>query len=79
MTIHPRPEQEIKIQEALQEGLIQSAEDLIDEGLERLRERPPSGARPPQSLEDVFDVVRGLADDADFSRSPATGRRVNLA
>lgn len=79
MTIHPRPDQEVKIREALQAGLIQSAEDLIDAGLERPRERPPSNAHLPQSLKDVFDAVRGLADDVDFSRNASTARRVDVA
>ena len=71
MTIHPRPDQEIKIQEALQSGLINTAEDLIDAGLERAS----SGARPPHTLKDVFDAVRGLADDVDFCRNVSIARR----
>jgi hypothetical protein len=42
----------------------------------------PAGA-PPQprskSLREVFDAVRGLADDADFSRNPSTGRTVDVS
>lgn len=79
VTIHPRPDQEIKIQHAIEAGLIESAEDLIDVGLERLHERTASTAHPPKSLDDVFASVRGLADDVDFSRSPSTARRVDLA
>ncbi|MGO9520009.1 MAG: hypothetical protein ACLPND_23480 [Candidatus Korobacteraceae bacterium] len=79
MTIHPRPDQEIKIQEALREGLIQSAEDLIDAWLERLRQRPPSRPSPPETLKEVFDAVRGLAEELDFSRNRSTGRRVDVA
>lgn len=79
MTIHPRPDQEIKIRAALQAGLIQSPEDLIDAGLERVHEQPPSNVLPRQSLMDVFDAVRGLADDVDFSRNASTARRVDVA
>jgi hypothetical protein len=80
MTIHPRPDQELRIQEALRAGLIGSAEDVIDAGLEHLRERQsPPAARSPQSLKEVFDAARGLADDVDFSRNPSTGRPVDLA
>jgi hypothetical protein len=68
VTIHPRPDQEAKIQEALEAGLIRSAEDVIDAGLERLREQPPSSAPLPQSLKEVFDVARGPADEIDFSQ-----------
>ena len=42
----------------------------------------PAGAPPHQrakSLREVFDAVRGLADDADFSRNPSTGRTVDLS
>jgi hypothetical protein len=43
----------------------------------------PAGAPPPhqrgKSLREVFDAVRGLADDADFSRNPSTGRTVDLS
>ena len=30
-----------------------------------------------KSLVEVFEMVRGLADDVDFSRSPSTGRPVD--
>jgi len=79
VTIHPRPDQEIKIQEALGAGLIQTAEDVIDAGLERLHERPVSDVSSRKSLKDVFVAVRGLADDVDFSRSPSAARRVDVA
>ncbi len=32
-----------------------------------------------KSLQDVFEMVRGLADDVDFSRNPSTGRPVDLS
>ena len=32
-----------------------------------------------RSLREVFEAVRGLADDADFSRQPTTDRPVDLA
>ena len=79
MTIHPRPDQEIKIQEALNAGLIKTAEDVIDAGLERLHERTASTGHSPKSLDDVFASVRGLADDVDFCRNPSIARPVDLA
>jgi hypothetical protein len=80
MTIHPRPDQERQIEEALRTGLIRNPEEVIDAGLEHLRERStPPAARSPQSLRDVFESVRGLADGLDFSRNPSTGRPVDLA
>jgi hypothetical protein len=38
--------------------------------------RDPAGL--PQSLQDIFEAVRGLADDVDFSRKPSAGRPVDL-
>jgi|HubBroStandDraft_1064217.scaffolds.fasta_scaffold1269581_1 hypothetical protein len=42
----------------------------------------PPDAHPPVrsgSLREVFEAVRGLADDADFSRQPTTDRPVDLS
>jgi hypothetical protein len=33
----------------------------------------------PKNLVDVCAMVRGLADDVDFSRNPSTGRPVDLS
>jgi hypothetical protein len=41
----------------------------------------PAGAGQPlrsKGLVEVCAMVRGLADDVDFSRSPSTGRPVDL-
>jgi hypothetical protein len=41
----------------------------------------PVGATRPshgKSLREVFEAVRGLADDIDFSRNPSTGRPLDL-
>jgi len=41
----------------------------------------PAAKRIPEgrkSLVEVCAMVRGLTDDADFSRNPSTGRPVNL-
>jgi hypothetical protein len=32
-----------------------------------------------RSLQEVFEAVRGLADDADFSRDPSTDRPIDLS
>jgi hypothetical protein len=32
-----------------------------------------------RSLRDVFEAVRGLADDINFTRNPSVGRPVDLA
>lgn len=39
----------------------------------------PDGTEPRRSLEEVFAMVRGLADDLDFSRNPSTGRPLDLS
>jgi plasmid stability protein len=42
----------------------------------------PAGATRPspgKSLREVFEAVRGLADDIDFSRNPSAGRPVDLS
>lgn len=38
-----------------------------------------TGAPRSKSLREVFESVRGLADDVDFSRNPSTGRPIDLS
>ena len=38
-----------------------------------------SNGEKPKNLVDVCAMVRGLADDLDFSRSPSTDRPVDLS
>jgi hypothetical protein len=85
MTIHPRPEQEAQIQEAMRAGLIRSAEEVIDAGLEHLRERARSGEPPSdaKNLIELFEPVRGILTDEEvdtlFQRDPSPGRLVDLS
>jgi hypothetical protein len=85
MTIHPRPDQETQIQEAMRAGLIRSAEDVIDVGLEHLRERAPSGGLPSdaKNLIELFEPVRGILTDEEvdtlFRRDPSPSRPVDLS
>ena len=83
MTINPRPDQEAKIQDAVQQGLIRNAEELLDVGLESLRDRLEkriaNKTKLParrKSLVALFAPLRGL--DLDFSRNRSTGRPVDL-
>lgn len=80
MTIHPRPDQEQKIQEAIQAGLVRSAEEIVDAGLESLRERqmkqPADAGSTQKSLVELFAPLRNF--NLDFSRNRAIGRPVNL-
>jgi plasmid stability protein len=42
----------------------------------------PTGVSQPslgKSLREVFETVRGLADDIEFSRNPSTGRPIDLS
>ena len=85
MTIYPRPDQEIKIQEALSAGVIHSPEEIIDAGLEHLREHAPTSAEPgsdASNLVELFAPIRGLLTDEEvdtlFSRNPSPGRPVDL-
>ena len=42
----------------------------------------PAGVSQPslgKSLREVFETVRGLADDIEFSRNPSTGRPIDLS
>ena len=80
MTIHPRPDQEIKIQEALQAGLIHSAEDVIEAGLEHLRVRPsPQPSKNAQeTLVEFFRRSPLFGLDLNLERDKDTGRDVEL-
>lgn len=49
--------------------------DLPAEALTNAEKRQREGTK---SLAEVFAMVRGLADDVDFSRNPSTGRPVDL-
>jgi len=72
MNIHPRPDQEATIQEAISCGLIASGVDALDIGLENLRlkfinprnNKTNSGIFKNNNLVDLFDRIRG--DDIDF-------------
>jgi len=78
MTIQiTKPEVEAIITERLQSGAFKDAEDVI---LQALQSSPPPPLEAPtgKSLQEVFELVRGLADDIDFSRNPSTGRPVDL-
>jgi len=80
MTIHPRPDQEVKIQEALQSGLIKTAEDIIDAGLEHLREQqaPPPTEAKRESLVEFLRRSPLVGLDLNFERNKDTGRDIEL-
>jgi hypothetical protein len=89
MTIEiTQPELEALILLRMKSGAFASAEDVV---WQAMRAAPVHGAVPaakdtdsraasnPQTLEEVFAMVRGLADDVDFSRDPSTGRALDLS
>ena len=72
-----RPEVEALINERLESGAFKDAEDVI---LQALQSSEPEAKPGPsgKSLVDVFEQIRGLADDVVFSRNPSTGRPIDL-
>lgn len=57
-------------------GIDAYAAGLLEEAI-----HPPAlgvGQERAKHLRDVFEAVRGLADDVDFSRNPSTGRPTEL-
>jgi Arc/MetJ-type ribon-helix-helix transcriptional regulator len=75
MTIEiTRPETELLIQECLESGRFHNLDELLVEAVAALREKNRNDdsrepALPRKSLLEVFQSVRGLADDLDFSRN----------
>jgi hypothetical protein len=79
-----RPETEALIHQCLQSGHFRDVDELLVQALDALRERNGNGdakeLKPsPKSLIEVFDMVRGLADDVDFRRHPDSPRLVDLS
>src|SRR2546429_2899609 len=85
MTIQiTKPEVEALINQRLQSGGFKDAEDVILQALQSSPSKPsttpqPDTAHPEKSLREVFEAVKGLADDLDFSRNPSTGRPADLS
>ena len=84
MTIQiTRPELEALINQRLQSGAFKDAEDVILRALQSLPPKPPATQHPSaghsgRNLREVFEAVRGLADDVEFSRNPSRPRPVDL-
>jgi TPR repeat protein len=80
ITVDIRPEVQSELaRQAAMRGtpLATYAASLLEEAV-----HIPAGASAPvrsRSLREVFEAVRGLADDVDFSRQPTTDRPVDLA
>ena len=83
MIIHPRPDQEFKIHEAMRTGLIENEAKLLDLGLESLQQQllekvrqSANKSKRKKSLVELFAPLRGL--DLDFERNPSSSRPVEL-
>jgi hypothetical protein len=76
--IKPEVQAELARQAAAQGRPVEAyAASLLEEAVHV----PAAPAQAPQrkTLREVFEAVRGLADDLDFSRNPSTGRPVDLS
>ena len=62
--------------EAYAASLLEQAVEVPGEPISTTEEQDREGRK---SLVEVFAMVRGLADDVDFSRNPSTGRPVDLS
>jgi hypothetical protein len=80
ITVDIRPEVQAELaRQAASRG--SAIEDYAARLLEEAVCLPAGATQPPpgKSLREVFDAVRGLADDVDFTRNPSTGRPVDLS
>jgi len=81
MQIEIAPETERLVREELNSGHFQSVDEVIVAGVRALRDKsqPVDASQvKPKNLDEVCALVRGLADDLDFSRNPSTGRDIDL-
>jgi len=84
MTIQiTKPEVEALIKQRLQSGEFKDADDVVLHALQSLPSKSSTFARigvahSGKNLREVFESVRGLADDIDFSRNSSASRPVNL-
>jgi Arc/MetJ-type ribon-helix-helix transcriptional regulator len=79
-----KPEVETLIKQRLQSGEFKDADDVVLYALQFLQAKSATIERDSvtlsnKSLREVFESVRGLADDIDFGRNSSTSRPVNLA
>jgi hypothetical protein len=76
MTIQiTQPEVEALINQRLESGAFQNAEDVILQAL-RSSLPPEPDAPPAKDIVELFAPLRGL--NLDFGRNPSTGRPVEL-
>ena len=80
ITVEIRPEVQAELAR-LAASRGSAVEDYAASLLEEAVQLPVEATEPRRgkSLQEVFEMVRGLADDVDFSRQPSTGRPVDLS
>jgi hypothetical protein len=74
VTINLPPEKEAALKAQAQAKGLSVEQWLLDLASRATGEPAPAG----RNLVDVCAMVRGLADDLDFSRNPSTSRTVDL-
>jgi hypothetical protein len=82
MTIEiSNPDVEALIRRHLQSGRFQDAGELLANALDALGAPTAQNESKARNLVEVFEPIRGLFADGelDFSRSPSTGRTVDLS
>ena len=82
ITVDIRPEVQAELaRQATAHGraIEAHAASLLEEAVHLPATDQPRSDLPRKSLREVFEAVRGLADDVDFSRNPSTGCPVDLS
>ena len=82
ITVDIRPEVQAELaRQAASHGsaLEDYAASLLEEAVHLPTETTAAGTPAPRNLVEVCAMVRGLADDVDFSRNPSTDRPVDLS
>lgn len=83
MTVHLRPEQAQVVGEAIQAGLIETADEVVEAGVEAIRQRLAArGNRPAppaaKNLVELFANSPFAGLDMDFERDRDAGREIEL-
>ena len=83
MTIDLKPEQQQVVGRAIQAGLIETADDVVEVGVEMIRQRLDARARlsapAAKNLLELFANSPFAGLDMDFERDKDLGRNVELS
>jgi hypothetical protein len=77
--ITPEVRAELARQAAAQGRAVEAYAASLLEDAVHVSTGETEAAPAKKSLQEVFEMVRGLADDVDFSRNPSTGRPIDLS